>query len=71
MLAGARSARQVEDNLRALDRPLPGEVVEEIDAIVDQGFGLPRASTLAVERSREWGERERFIVERRGGRRTA
>jgi aryl-alcohol dehydrogenase-like predicted oxidoreductase len=71
VLAGARTAAQVDENLRAVERPLPEDVVAEIDGIVAEAFRLPRATPAALEAARDWGERERFVVERLDGRRTA
>jgi aryl-alcohol dehydrogenase-like predicted oxidoreductase len=67
VLAGARSAAQVDDNLRALDRPLTPSEVAAIDAVVAEAFrparATPRARVLAVD----WGPRERYIVEQLDG----
>jgi aryl-alcohol dehydrogenase-like predicted oxidoreductase len=71
VLAGARTAAQVDENLRALERPLPADVVTHIDGVVAAAFRLPRASPQARAAAQDWGERERFIVERLDGRHTA
>jgi aryl-alcohol dehydrogenase-like predicted oxidoreductase len=71
VLAGARTAAQVDENLQALERPLAEDAVAEIDALVAEAFRLPGATPRAREAARDWGERERFVVERLDGRRTA
>lgn len=69
VLAGARSRKQVDDNL-AGTRPLTPDTLQEIDAIVAPVFRLARATPRAAELAKAWGERERFIVERLDGKRT-
>jgi len=71
VLAGARNRRQVEENLAALAGPLAADVVRDIDGIVAEVCRLPRSTTQALKAAAEWGPRERFIVERLDGARTA
>ncbi|MGH7537132.1 MAG: aldo/keto reductase [Gemmatimonadales bacterium] len=71
VLAGARNRTQVEANLTALAGPLALEMVQTIDGIVAEVFRLPRAAAQAVTLSTQWGPRERFIVERLDGTRSA
>ncbi len=71
VLAGARNRRQVEENLAALAGPLAPDVVADIDVIVAEESRLPRATMKALQAAREWGPRERFIVERLDGVHTA
>jgi aryl-alcohol dehydrogenase-like predicted oxidoreductase len=71
VLAGARDAAQVDANLAALDHPLEPATVAEIDALVRAAFPPARASADARTQARGWGERERFIVERLDGSRSA
>ncbi|HEX9705851.1 MAG TPA: aldo/keto reductase [Gemmatimonadales bacterium] len=71
VLAGARTAAQVDENVAALERPLPADVGTEIDAVVTETFRLPRVPARVREAAAPWGERERFIVDRLDGDRTA
>ena len=71
VLAGARTAAQVDENLAALERPLPADVVQQIDSLVLESFRLPRAPSRVRDSAATWGERERFIIDRLDGRRTA
>jgi aryl-alcohol dehydrogenase-like predicted oxidoreductase len=66
VLAGARSAEQVEQNLTGAADLTP-ETVSEIDALVTETFRLPPATTRLARQAVAWGERERFIVERLDG----
>jgi len=68
VLAGARSAAHVADNLSALDAPLDEATGREIEAAVGVAFRLPAATTAAAREAQSWGPRERFIVERLDGR---
>ncbi len=70
VLAGARSAAQVDQNLTGT-RPLPPETVSEITGIVTGVFRPPRASDELKQRAAAWGERERFIVARLDGKTSA
>jgi len=70
VLAGARSAAHVADNLRALDAPLDEPTGNEIETAVEAVFRLPAATTAAAREAQGWGPRERFIVERLDGRTT-
>ncbi len=71
VLAGARNRAQVEENLLAREDTLPPEVRAEIDDIVRTVFRLPRANAGARTQAAAWGVRERFIVDRLDGERTA
>lgn len=70
VLAGARSAAHVADNLTALDAPLDAAADTAIESALHAVFALPRASAAAAREARSWGPRERFIVERLDGRST-
>ena len=70
-LAGARNPAQVEENLAALEGPLPADLVAAVDEIVAAAFRLPRALPRANREAQTWGARERFIVERLDGMHTA
>src|SRR5438093_1049673 len=67
VLAGARSARQVDENLSGARRLTPATLAE-IDAIVADVFRPARATDAAMRQATTWGQRERFIVERLDGR---
>jgi aryl-alcohol dehydrogenase-like predicted oxidoreductase len=71
VLAGARNAAQVEENLTALAGPLDASTVASIDEIVREAFRLPQATPAAAAEATLWGPRERFIVERLDGTRSA
>jgi aryl-alcohol dehydrogenase-like predicted oxidoreductase len=70
VLAGARTASQVDDNVSAVDHPLSGEDVGQVDAIVAAVFPPRRATPTARRLAAGWGARERYIVERLDGSRT-
>jgi len=70
VLAGARSAAQVDQNLTGARHVVPGTLAE-IDLLVAQAFRLPRATAQLALQAATWGERERFIVERLDGRTSA
>lgn len=70
VLAGARTAGQVDDNVTAEGRPLTVDEVAGIDAIVAEAFRPPRARPSARELAAGWGARERYIVEQLDGSRT-
>ena len=70
VLAGARQAAHVTDNLTALDAPLDDATGREIDAALQSAFRLPAATSAAARESVSWGPRERFIVEHLDGRAT-
>ncbi|HEY6222156.1 MAG TPA: aldo/keto reductase [Gemmatimonadales bacterium] len=70
VLAGARSAAHVADNLTALDAALDEATDRAIDAAVRSVFRLPAATAAAAQEARGWGPRERFIVEHLDGRAT-
>ena len=67
VLAGARNASQVDENLSGARRLTPATLAE-IDAIVADVFRPARATDAAMRQATTWGERERFIVERLDGR---
>lgn len=71
VLAGARNRRQVEENLAAQAGPLPAHLMTRIEEVVTGTFRLPVASAKALAQAREWGPRERFIVEHLDGTQTA
>ncbi|HJQ66991.1 MAG TPA: aldo/keto reductase, partial [Gemmatimonadales bacterium] len=71
VLVGARNRRQVEENLAAQAGPLPEPMVAAVDALVAEVFRLPRATAKTLALAETWGPRERFIVERLDGARTA
>jgi len=62
VLAGARNASQVDENLSGARRLTPATLAE-IDAIVADVFRPARATDAAMRQATTWGERERFIVE--------
>ena len=70
VLAGARTAGQVDDNVTAAERPLAADEVATIDAMVAEGFRPPRATASARDLAAGWGTRERYIVEQLDGSRT-
>jgi aryl-alcohol dehydrogenase-like predicted oxidoreductase len=70
VLAGARTAAHVADNLTAQDTPLDDASCREIDAAMRSAFRLPAATNAAAAEARSWGPRERFIVEHLDGRAT-
>lgn len=65
VLAGARSTEQVEENVEAARRPLEPDEAAAVETAVADAFRPPRAVPEAL--ARDWGERERFIVERLDG----
>ena len=67
VLAGARSAEQVDENLLGA-RHLTPEARAAIDQIVAAEFRPARATAEGRAQAASWGERERFIVERLDGR---
>jgi len=71
VLVGARNRHQVEENLAAQVGALPEPMVAAVDALVAQAFRLPRATAKTVAQAEAWGPRERFIVDRLDGTRTA
>jgi aryl-alcohol dehydrogenase-like predicted oxidoreductase len=70
VLAGARRAAHVTDNLTAADAALDDATGREIDAAMRSAFRLPAATSAAAEEARSWGPRERFIVEHLDGQAT-
>lgn len=71
VLVGARDATQVDANLAALEHQLDAAAAAKIDAAVGAAFQPVRANADALAQARDWGERERFIVERLDGSRSA
>jgi aryl-alcohol dehydrogenase-like predicted oxidoreductase len=67
VLAGARSAAQVDENLRALDRPLAPPEVAAVDGVVAQVFRPARATERGRALAVDWGPRERYIMEQLDG----
>ena len=67
VLAGARSAEQVDQNLVGARRLAP-DTRAAIDEVVSDEFRPAQASAACREQAATWGERERFIVERLDGR---
>ncbi|MGH7548742.1 MAG: aldo/keto reductase [Gemmatimonadales bacterium] len=67
VLAGARDARQVDENAAAHARRLTPQEVAAIDEIVAEVFRPARATERAHALAASWGIRERFIVERLDG----
>jgi len=70
VLAGARSAAHVVENLTAWDAALDDASADAIESAVRSVFRLPAATPAATQEARSWGPRERFIVERLDGRAT-
>jgi aryl-alcohol dehydrogenase-like predicted oxidoreductase len=70
ILVGARSRNHVTENLAALEAPLSDADLGEIEEVVHDAFRLPTATSAATRQAATWGPRERFIVERLGGRAT-
>lgn len=70
VLAGARSAGQVDDNVTAVERPLTADDVAKIDAIVAAVFPPARATASARGLAAGWGARERYIIEQLDGSKT-
>ena len=70
VLAGARTAAHVADNLTAQLAPQDDATGREIDAAMRSAFRLPAATGAAAREARNWGPRERFIVEHLDGRAT-
>lgn len=70
VLAGARTASQVDDNVSAVEHPLSAEEVTQVDAIVAAVFPPCRATPTARRLAAGWGARERYIVEQLDGSRT-
>ena len=66
VLAGARSAEQVDENLAGTALLTP-DTVAEIDALVAHAFRPARATDRGRTLAAGWGPRERFIVERLDG----
>jgi aryl-alcohol dehydrogenase-like predicted oxidoreductase len=64
VLAGARTAEQVDQNVAAMENPLGRDEIEEIDRVVAEAFRPPVATARARELADAWGSRERFIIER-------
>lgn len=67
VLAGARTAEQLEENMSACDRPLKDDEMQAIDRAVAEVFRPAKATGAARQAALEWGGRELFIVERLDG----
>ena len=67
VLAGARTPEQVDQNVAAMENPLQRDEIGEIDREVAEVFRPPAVTGRARELAGEWGQRERFIVERLDG----
>lgn len=67
VLAGARTAAQVDENIAAADLALTPDDVAAVDAVVSDAFRPVRASTRARTLAAAWGVRERHVVERLDG----
>lgn len=67
VLMGARTNRQLEQNLDAVTLKLEPRDLAAIEGAVRKAFPVARASNRAIDESRNWGERERFIVARLDG----
>ncbi|MGH2711231.1 MAG: aldo/keto reductase [Actinomycetota bacterium] len=63
VLAGSRTVAQLDEAAAAT--ALSSEEVTVIDGIVGEAFRPPRATSQAL--ASDWGERERFVVERLDG----
>jgi aryl-alcohol dehydrogenase-like predicted oxidoreductase len=70
VLAGARTAVQVEENLTGT-RHLTPDTLSRIGAVVAAAFRPPRATDALRRQAAAWGERERFIVARLDGQTSA
>ncbi|HVH08715.1 MAG TPA: aldo/keto reductase [Gemmatimonadales bacterium] len=62
-LVGAKTAAQVDENLAAAARLLAPDEVAAVDAVVAEAFRPARATARARALARDWGPRERHIVE--------
>jgi aryl-alcohol dehydrogenase-like predicted oxidoreductase len=62
VLAGARTAAQVDENLGAVPLGLTREEVAAVDAIVGDAFRPVRATERARALAADWGVRERHVV---------
>jgi aryl-alcohol dehydrogenase-like predicted oxidoreductase len=67
VLAGARTAAQVDENLGAADLRLTPDDVAAVDAIVGDAFRPVRATARARTLAADWGVRERHVVEHLDG----
>jgi len=67
VLAGARTAAQVDQNLGAADLGLTPDDVAAVDAVVGDVFRPVRATERARVLAADWGVRERHVVERLDG----
>jgi aryl-alcohol dehydrogenase-like predicted oxidoreductase len=70
VLAGARNAAQVDENLVAAERPLAAQDAAAIDEIVAMVFRPPRIGEPTRALAADWGMRERYIVEQLDGERS-
>ena len=67
VLAGARTAAQVDENLGAAELALTADEVAAVDAVVSDTFRPVRAGARARALAADWGVRERHVVERLDG----
>ena len=67
VLAGARTAAQVDENIAAAGLALTPDDVAAVDAVVANAFRPVRASERARTLAAGWGVRERHVVERLDG----
>jgi aryl-alcohol dehydrogenase-like predicted oxidoreductase len=70
VLAGARTAAQVDQNVAAAELGLAPEEVAAVDAVVNDAFRPARATERARTLAADWGVRERHIVEHLDGSKT-
>jgi len=67
VLAGARTAAQVDQNLAAADLGLTPDEAAAVDAVVGDVFRPPRATERARALAAGWGVRERHVVDQLDG----
>ena len=67
VLAGARTAAQVDENLGAAELALTPDEVAAVDVVVSDTFRPVRAGARARALAADWGVRERHVVERLDG----
>ena len=67
VLAGARTAAQVDENLAAAEVALTPDDVAAVDAVVSETFPPVRATERAHVLAADWGVRERHVVEHLDG----
>ena len=67
VLAGARTAGQVDENVAATEHPLTADEVRAVDDAVAEVFRPARTNARARTLAASWGVRERYIVEQLDG----